>query len=40
MSDIQSGIDSENLGHQLAQNYSSLPDLVRSVTFMKVSLQQ
>ena len=40
MSDIQSKIDSENLGNQLAENYSSWPDLVCSVAFMKVSLQQ
>ena len=40
VSDIQSGIDSENLAHQLAEHYSSWPDLVRSVEFMKVSLQQ
>ena len=39
VSDIQSGIDSENLGHQLACNYSSWPHLVRSVAFMKKSSQ-
>ena len=40
VSDIKSGIDSENLGYQLAKNYSSWPDLARSVAFTKVSLQQ
>ena len=34
MSDIQSGIDSEILGHELAENYSSWPDMVHSVAFM------
>ena len=40
VSDIKGGTDSENLGYQLAENYSSWPDLERSVAFMKVSLQQ
>ena len=40
VSDIKGGTDSENLGYQLAENYSSWPDLVRSVAFVKVSLQQ
>ena len=41
-SNIKCGIDSENLGYQLAENYSLWPDLVRSrsLAFMKVSLQQ
>ena len=40
MSDIKAGTDSENSGYQLAENYSSWPNLVHSVAFMKVSLQQ
>ena len=40
VSEIKNGIDYENLGYQLAENYLSWPDLVRSVAFMKVSLQQ